>query len=61
MDFFVYDNVSGNVSLEDCSILLLKEFANLLEESRNKTKDDKTGKKKLRAFKELKYIYLFFD
>jgi len=61
MKFFVYDNVNGNISLEEESILLIKEFSSLLEESRNKTKEDKTGKKKTRAFKELKYIYLMLD
>ena len=61
MKFFVYDNVNGNVSIEDESLLLIKEFETLLSENRNKTKEDKTGKKRTRAFKELKYIYLFFD
>ena len=61
MKFFVYDNVSGNVSIEKENILLIKEFEDLLADTRNKTKDDKTGKKKERAFRELKYIYLFFD
>ena len=61
MKFFVYDNVSGNVSLDDESILLTKEFAALLENSRNITKEDRTGKQKTRAFREFKYIYLFFD
>ena len=61
MKFFVYDNVSGSVSIEQENILLIKEFEDLLADARNKTKDDKTGKKKERAFRELKYIYLFFD
>ena len=61
MKFFVYDNVSGSVSIEKENILLIKEFEDLLADTRNKTKDDKTGKKKERAFRELKYIYLFFD
>jgi len=61
MKFFVYDNVNGNVSLEDTSILLIKEFEALLEDNRNKSSADKTGKKRLRAFKEFKFIYLFFD
>lgn len=61
MKFFVYDNVNGNVAIEEESLLLTLEFKNLLEESRNKCTADKTGKKKLRAFKEFKYIYLFFD
>ena len=61
MKFFVYDNVNGNISIDDESVLLLSEFEALLEPSRNITKSDKTGKQKTRAFKELKYIYLFFD
>jgi hypothetical protein len=61
MKFFVYDNVNGDVSLDVESILLIKEFEDLLEFSRNKTKTDKTGNLRTRAFREFKYIYLFFD
>lgn len=61
MKFFTYDKVNGELILEDESILLVKEFENLLDTKRNICKEDKTGKKKLRAFKELKYMYLFFD
>ena len=61
MKFFVYDNVNGNVSLEDPSIVLVREFEALMDENRNKNTSDKTGKKRLRAFKEFKYIYLFCD
>lgn len=61
MKFFTYDSVNGNVELEDESILLIREFSDLLDLERNKTKEDKTGKKKLRAFKEMQYMYLFFD
>lgn len=61
MKFFIYDNVNGNVIINDESILLISEFEALLEPSRNITKSDKTGKLKTKAFRELKYIYLFFD
>jgi len=61
MKFFVYDNVNGNVSLEDPSIVLVREFESLMSEDRNKSTSDKTGKKRGKAFKEFKYIYLFFD
>lgn len=61
MKFFVYDNVNGNVAIEDVSILLTKEFEVLLDDNRNKSSADKTGKKRLRAFREFKFIYLFFD
>lgn len=47
--------------LNDESILLIKEFKALLNDDRNKTKADKTGKNRERAFKEFKFIYLFFD
>jgi hypothetical protein len=61
MKFFLYDNVNETVVLNDEGTLLIREFAALLESSRNKCKEDKTGLKKLRAFKEFKYIYLYFD
>ncbi len=61
MKFFQYDNDSGQVVLEDESLLLIRELSSLLETKRNITKNDKTGKKRELAFKELKYIYLFFD
>lgn len=61
MKFFIYDKDNGQLILEDESLLLVKEFDALLEPKRNITKTDKTGKQKALAFKELKYIYLFFD
>lgn len=61
MKFFLYDNASEEVVLNDEGILLIREFAALMNPERNKCKEDKTGLKKLRAFKEFKYIYLFFD
>lgn len=61
MKFFLYDDANAEVILNDEGILLTKEFKNLLDPERNKTKNDKTGKKKERAFKEFTYIYLFFD
>ena len=61
MRYFIYDRDSGTVELDDASILLIKEIQSLLDPKRNITKTDKTGKKKTLAFKELKYIYLFFD
>jgi hypothetical protein len=61
MKFFLYDDVSNDVVLNDESILLVRELAALMEINRNKCLQDKTGKQRLLAFRELKYIYLFFD
>ena len=61
MKFFLYDNVNGDVTINDEAILTVREFAALMDIERNKTKNDKTGKKKERAFKEFKYMYLFID
>ena len=61
MKFFVYDDVNGTLSINDESILMIREIVALMEPSRNKTKNDKTGKERTLATKELKYIYLFLD
>ena len=61
MEFFNYDKENGNISINDGSLLLTKEFSNLLDVNRNKCKEDKTGKLKIKAFKEFKYIYLYLD
>lgn len=61
MKFFKYDKVNGTIEIDDESILLIKEFNALLELKRNKTLQDKTGKKMTLAFKEYTYMYLFFD
>lgn len=61
MKFFKYDNDNGNIVLDDTHILLVKEFRTLLDVDRNKSKLDKTGHNKDRAFKEFTYIYLFLD
>ena len=61
MKFFIYDNINERVALNKEGLLLIKEFSDLMKESRNITKTDKTGKHKERAFKEFTYIYLFFD
>lgn len=61
MKFFLYDNVNSEVKLDDESILLTREFADLMGVVRNKSPKDKLGKRRLRAFKEFKYIFLYFD
>lgn len=55
MKFFIYDNVNDRVELNKEGILLIKEFATLMGEKRNKPGN------KDRAFREFSYIYLFFD
>lgn len=61
MKFFTYDKRTNTIEINEEGILLTKEFTVLLDAKRNITKIDKTGSKKTLAFKELKYIYLFFD
>lgn len=61
MNFFVYDNSENKLTIEEYSILLVKEFNALWDINRNKCKEDKTGKQRLRAYKELTYIYLVLD
>lgn len=61
MNFFTYNNANGNVELNNPDILLVREFKNLLNDDRNKCKEDKTGKLHLRAFREFTYIYLALD
>ena len=57
-NFFVYNNQSGIVELNGPDLLLIKEFAALMDAERNKCKDDPKGEYKLRAFREFTYIYL---
>lgn len=60
-NFFQYDEKYGRVILEDATLLLTKEFADLFELNRNKCKEDPTGINKTRAFREMTYIYLAID
>ena len=55
---FQYDNVRNRVELNVPEILLVKEFAELMECERNKCSEDPNGKLGLRAFRELTYIWL---
>lgn len=57
-NFFVYNSQSGRVELDNTDILLVKEFANLIDLERNKCKEDSTGTSLLRAFREFTYIQL---
>ena len=61
LKLFLYDNERAKVVLNEPDILLIKEFAALMDNERNKTKTDKKGEQKELAFKELKYIYLAID
>jgi hypothetical protein len=61
MKFFVYDDVNGEVALMEESFYLIREFHALLDDKRNKSATDKTGKKREQAYKETKFMFLFFD
>lgn len=61
MNFFVYDNAEHSLKIDEYSILLIKEFKDLWDVKRNKCAEDKTGKLRLLAWKELTYIYLVLD
>lgn len=55
---FVYDNVNNRIELNTAEILLVKEFAELIDPERNKCKQDPKGTYGLRAFREFAYIWL---
>lgn len=61
ISFFVFDNAENKLKIDEYTILLIKEFKDLWDVGRNKCKEDKTGKLRLRAFKEFSYIYLTLD
>ena len=61
LKLFLYDNEQQQVRMNEPDILLIKEFEDLWNNDRNKTKEDKTGQMKTRAYRELKYIYLAID
>lgn len=57
-DIFVYNNQLNRIELNTPEILLVKEFSELLKPARNKCKEDPSGLKGLRAFREFTYIQL---
>lgn len=61
MQFFIFNNSTNSLEIDEYSILLVKEFADLWDQGRNKCTEDKTGKLRLIAHKELTYIYLVLD
>ena len=60
-DLFLYDNSTGALRLNTPELLLIKEFDALWDINRNKCKEDPKGTKRLRAWREFKYIWLFCD
>lgn len=58
---FQYDNINNRVDINMEEILLIREFSKLFDEKRNISKNDPKGKNKLRAFKEITYIWLALD
>lgn len=60
-NIFQYDNMRNRVTLDMPEILLVKEFAELMKCERNICKEDPSGTKGLRAFREFTYIWLALD
>lgn len=60
-DIFLYNNITGSLELNLHEILLVKEFEELWDIDRNKCEEDTSGKKRLRAWREFTYIWLFAD
>ena len=57
--WFQYNQTLGKVELDETELLLIKEFRDLLDNNRNKSKTDPKGEHKERAFRELSiYIQL---
>lgn len=57
IDLFKWDDVTRQIRLDDEEILLVKEFAELMDSKRNVTKSDPKGIYKERAFREFTYMY----
>lgn len=61
MNIWDYDQKTGKAVLVTPDLVLIKEFKDLLEPSRNKCKEDPSGLNHLRADREFTYIYLAID
>ena len=61
MKVFLFDNANNKVIINEPEVLLIKEFAALWTNERNKTKEDPKGIYKSRAYRELAYIWLMID
>jgi len=59
--FFAYDSAKNKIIVNEPEVFLVKEFADLWTNERNKCPEDPKGEKKLRGFKELIYIYMAID
>lgn len=59
MDLFIFEDYS--LRLNKVEILLVKEFADLWEASRNRGDGDTRGVERKRAFKEFTHMYLAHD
>lgn len=59
--FFSYDSQENKIIINEPEVLLVKEFADLWTDERNKCKQDPTGHQRLRGFRELIYIYMAID
>ena len=60
-DIFVFDSVTNSIRINNYPILLVKEFADLWDQERNKCKDDPSGIKRIKAYQEFTYIFLCLD
>lgn len=60
-DIFVFDSVTNSIRINNYPILLVKEFADLWDQERNKCKDDPSGMKRIKAYREFTYIFLCLD
>ena len=61
LHIFQYNSANGQIEICKGEVLLIKEFAALMDNKRNICKEDKTGESHIRAFKELTYIWLALD
>lgn len=61
MKVFLFDNANNEVIVNEPEVLLIREFAALWTNERNKTKEDPKGLLKTRAKRELAYIWLMID
>lgn len=60
-NIFQYDNMNNRIELNVPEILLVKEFAMLMDKKRNVCQEDPKGEYGLRAFREFTYIWLAID